>query len=130
MSGPDTGDRRAKAGFSLVELAMAIFILAFGVLGLATTTYNVTRQLTLAEVTTARAAAVQSVMERIHATVFDSIGAGGDTIGPMIVSWTVTSSTVQTKAVSIVTVGPGRASMSQGLSSAVSDTIMYNVLRP
>ena len=69
-------------------------------------------------------------MERIHATVFDSISEGGDTIGPMIVSWTVTSSTAQTKALSIVTVGPGRAYMSQGLSSAVSDRALYNVLRP
>ena len=120
----------SQAGFSLVELVMAIFVLAFGVVGLATTTFNVTRQLTLAEVTTARAAVVQSVMERIHATAFDSIGEGGDTIGPMMVSWTVTDSTAQTKALRIVTVGPGRASMSQSLSSAVSDTATYTVLRP
>ena len=55
MCAPDAVETRAKAGFSLVELVMAIFVLAFGVLGLATTTLFVTRQLTLSEVTTARA---------------------------------------------------------------------------
>ena len=62
MCTPDAVETRAKAGFSLVELIMAIFVLAFGVLGLATTTLFVTRQLTLSEVTTARAVAIQSVM--------------------------------------------------------------------
>lgn len=131
----DPGKTRAKSGFSMIELVMAIFVLAFGVLGLAETTLFVTRQLTLAEVTTARAVATQSVMERLHATVFDSIAEGGDTIGAMIVSWTVTANTVQSKALRIVTLGPGQASMSGGLStptlsSAVADTINYRVLRP
>ena len=87
MFAPDAGETPTKAGFSVVELVMAIFVLAFGVLGLATTTLFVTRQLTLSEVTTARAVAIQSVMERIHATPYDSIGAGGDTLGPMVISW-------------------------------------------
>ncbi len=135
MRTPDAVETRAKAGFSLVELVMAIFVLAFGVLGLATTTLFVTRQLTLSEVTTARAVAIQSVMERIHATPYDSIGAGGDTIGPMVISWSVTATTAQTKALRIVTVGPGLASISEGhptprLSNAVADTVVYRVLRP
>ena len=119
----------------MIELVMAIFVLAFGVVGLAETTLFVTRQLTLAEVTTARTAATRSVMERLHATVFDSIAEGGDTIGSMIVSWTVTANSQQSKALRIVTLGPGQASMSGGLStptlsSAVADTINYRVLRP
>ncbi len=135
MCQADPRKTRAKAGFSMIELVMAIFVLAFGVVGLAETTLFVTRQLTLAEVTTARAAATQSVMERLHATVFDSIAEGGDTIGSMIVSWTVTANTAQSKALRIVTLGPGQASMSGGLStptlsSAVTDTINYRVLRP
>ncbi len=135
MCAPDAVETRAKAGFSLVELVMAIFVLAFGVLGLATTTLFVTRQLTLSEVTTARAVAIQSVMERIRSTPYDSIGAGGDNIGPMVVSWSVTATTAQTKAVRIVTVGPGLASISEGqsipmLSNAVADTLLFRVLRP
>ena len=134
-SGPKAGAKRADAGFSLVELVMALFVLAFGVMGLATTTLFITRQLTLAEVTTSRVAAIQSVMERIRATPYDSIKAGGDTIGPLVVSWAPTVTTAQTKSVQIVAVGPGQASISETgstpmLSSAVTDTVMYRVLRP
>ena len=126
---------RADAGFSLVELIMALFVLAFGVVGLATTTLFITRQLTLAEVTTARAAALQSVMERIRATPFDSIGPGVDTIGPLVVSWATTVNTAQVKAVRIVAVGPGQAPISATqstpvLSNSVTDTVFYRVLRP
>ena len=134
MSGPKAGGVRADAGFSMVELIMALFVLAFGVIGLATTTLFITRQLTLAEVTTARVAVVQSVMERIRATPYDSISAGGDTIGPLVVSWTPLVTTPQTTAVRIVSVGPGAAvSASQSppmLSNAVADTVLYRVLRP
>ena len=126
---------RPDSGFSLVELIMALFVLAFGVMGLATTTLTITRQLTLAEVTTARVAAIQSVMERIRATPYDSIREGGDTIGPLVVSWAPTVSRPQTKVIRIVAVGPGQASISVTgsipmLSSAVVDTVMYNVLKP
>ena len=135
MRTPDVVETRAKAGFSLVELIMAIFVLAFGVLGLATTTLFVTRQLTLSEVTTARAVAIQSMMERIRSTPYNSISMGGDTIGPIVVSWAVTASTAQTTDVRIVTVGPGQVSLSEGqpipmLSNAVADTLMFMVLRP
>ncbi len=135
MSGSKAGDTWAEAGFSLVELVTSLIVLAFGVVGLATTTLFITRQLTLAEVTTARVTAIQSVMERIRATPYDSISAGGVTIGPLVVSWTATVNTAQVKAVRIVTVGPGLASMSQGqstpmLSSTVVDTVIYKVLKP
>ena len=135
MTGPESVDTLPRAGFSLVELVMSVLVLAFGVVGLATTTVFITRQLTMAEVTTARAVATRSVMERIRATPYDLIGPGGDTIGPMVVSWTVTDSTPQTKTLDIVTLGPGRVSASESqsapmLSGSVVDTLLYKVLRP
>ena len=135
MSGPKVSRMRTDAGFSLLELVMALFVLAFGVVGLATTTLFITRQLTVAEVTTERVAAIQSVMERIRATPYDSISEGGDTIGPLVLSWTPTVTRPQTKVVRIVAVGPGLASISESqstamLSSAVTDTVIYRVLRP
>ncbi len=82
-----------------------------------------------------RVAAVQSVMERIRATPYDSISEGGDTIGPLVVTWAPIVTTPQTTAIRIVSVGPGLASISDGvptptLSSVVADTIIYRVLRP
>ncbi len=126
---------RSRAGFSLLELVTSLMVLAFGVVGLATTTVFITGQLTLAEVATARAAASRSAMERIRATPYDAIGPGRDTIGPMVVSWTVTATTPQTTTLAVVILGPGQASISEGqsapiLSSAVADTLIYTVLRP
>lgn len=125
--------KRTDAGFSLVELIMAVVVLALGVVGLAGTTLNIMRQLTLAEATTARAAAHQSVIERMRALPFDSLAAGSDTIGPFTVSWTVVGSTGQTRSLRIVTVGPGQTFASGGslmLSSSVADTLTYRALRP
>ena len=135
MPGPESRDTRRTAGFSLLELVMSLVVLTFGVAGLATTSLFITRQLTLAEVTTARAAATRSAMERIRSTPFDSISSGGDTTANMKVTWTVTSTTPQTTTLDIVTLGPGLASMSPGrstpmLSSSVEDTLVYMVLRP
>ena len=135
MSPLEKGDDRARGGFSLVELVMALIVLAFGVLGLATTTLLITRELTLAQATTVRTAALQSVIERIRATPYDSVNAGADTIGPTTVSWTTSATTAQSKSVSIVSVGPGLASASASqptlmLSNSVADTILYVVLRP
>ena len=135
MSGPKSGDTRPRAGFSIIELVMALIVLAFGVVGLATTTLFITRQLTLAEVTTARATAARSVMERIRATPYNLIDSGGDTIGPMVISWTVTATTPQTTTLGIVTLGPGLTSISETqsaptLGASIADTLVYKVLRP
>ena len=135
MSGAKAAYTRADGGFSLVELVMSLIVLSFGVVGLASTTLSITRQLTLAEVTTARVTAIQSVMERIRVTPYDSLDVGGDTIGAMVVSWAATGSTPQDKVVRIVAVGPGVLSISAGqsssmLSNAVADTVVYRVLRP
>lgn len=124
---------RTDAGFSLVELIMAVVVLSIGVVGLAGTTMNIMRQLTLAEATTARAAALQSVVERLHALPFDSLGGGTDTMGRFSVSWTVVASTGQTRSLQIVTIGPGQTFASGGslmLSSSVADTFIYRALRP
>jgi len=135
MFGSELGKTRDEAGFSLVELVMAVVVLAFGVVGMATTTLFITRQLTLAEVTTARVTAIQSVMERIRTTPYDSICEGTDTMGAIVVSWSEMAHMDQTKSVRIVTMGPGLVSMSGGqstpmMSSTVADTVVYRMLRP
>lgn len=135
MFGSELGKTRDEAGFSLIELVMAVVVLAFGVVGMATTTLFITRQLTLAEVTTARVTAIQSVMERIRTTPYDSICEGTDTMGAIVVSWSEMAHMAQTKSVRIVTMGPGLVSMSEGqstpmMSSTVADTVIYRMLKP
>ena len=80
--GPDTGFASPRihrgAGFTMVEVIIAIVVLAVGVLGMAGTTAYIVRQITLADVMTERAVALQSVIERLQATPFASVGTGAD----------------------------------------------------
>lgn len=139
MTTPISRVARAKApirrdGFSLVELVVAIVILAFGVLGLAGTTAFVVRQITLADVNTERSAALQSVVEQIRATSFASVGTGSQTTGSYTVDWAVTDSTGQTKVVRVITTGPGLSKDTGAvvpmLTASVEDTFNMILLRP
>ena len=126
--------RSRRAGFSLVEVVIAIVILAFGVLGLAGTTMFVVRQVTLADVNTKRSAALQTVVERIRSTNFNSVGTGTETIGSYAVAWSVTDSTGTMKTVRVITTGPGlrkdSAAVVPMLGPGVRDTFTMIVLRP
>ena len=67
---PQSRDTRPRGGFSIIELVMALIVLAFGVVGLATTTLFITRQLTLAGVS----------LSSTPARVRDGIGRGARAI--------------------------------------------------
>ena len=118
-----------RAGFSLVEVIVALIVLTIGVLGLAGTTVLVVRQTTLAEVTTERSAALQSVIERLQSEDYATMSDGSETVGRFDVKWTVTPG-VRTKQVEIVTVGPGLTSASgvPALGTAVADTFQYRMM--
>ena len=125
MNTPD----RDRGGFSLVEVMIALVILTIGVLGLAATTMYVVRQTTLAEITTERSAAVQSVIEELRATDYDLLVSGSDSVGLFAVSWTVTAGN-RTKLVEIITTGPGLTSASgvPAIGASVSDTFEYRIM--
>ncbi len=121
-----------QAGFTIVEVIVAIVILAVGLMGMAGTTALVVRQVTLADVATQRAAALQSTIENLRATPFDNLVDGSDSVGVFDVSWSVTNPDGQWASVEIVTTGPGLTS-AQGefpiLSPSVPDTFTYRILR-
>lgn len=117
-----------EAGFSLIEVIMAVLILSIGLLGLAATTGFVIRQTTLSDVTTERAMARQSVVERIRALDMADITAGSATIENFDVTWTITDSDTYYRTVEVVTVGPGLGSSGGGmpmLRSSVADTFTF-----
>lgn len=123
---------RSRGGFTLVEIIVAVIVLAVGVLGLAGTTAYIVRQITLASVMTERSVALQTVIERLQAVPFDSVGTGSDSVGSFGVSWSSTSETSLSKLVTIVTSGPGVAKMGNNkfptLGSNVADTFQYRVI--
>jgi Tfp pilus assembly protein PilV len=117
----------------VVEVLVAIIILAFGLLGMAGTTALVVRQITLADISTDRSVAVQTALERLRAIPYDSVKTGSDSVGIFNVAWNVTAPTNQWKVVEIVTTGPGMGRGSGGfpmLVTSVPDTFTYRIVRP
>ena len=122
----------ARGGFSLVELIFAVVILAVGMLGLGGTTAYLTRQATVADLQTERAAAVTAALERLRSLDYDAVSSSIDSVGSYEVRVYVTTG-ASAKAISVVTTGPGLASDGTGmpiLTSAVADTFTYSLLRP
>jgi len=115
---------RRDAGFTLVELLVAVLILAVGLLGLAGTTGFVVRQTTLAEVTTERSMALQSAVEALRAQPYGSLGSGTADAGSIQVSWSVVSTGSNSTTLRVVTVGPGVATVGgiPTLNNQVADT--------
>jgi prepilin-type N-terminal cleavage/methylation domain-containing protein len=126
--------RPRRDGFTMVEVIVAMVVLAFGVLGLAGTTAYIVRQVTLADITTERAAALQTVVERIQAMDWDSVDTGIDSVGIYGVSWSSVALSTQLKEVTVITNGPGlRTSVDNPfpvLVGEVADTFSIKVIRP
>ncbi len=81
-----------RAGFSLIELMVAVLLLDVGVLALAATAAGVVRLTTAGgrEGSAALLAAARREALRVSACGVDSLGAAGaDTEGPFAVSWSV-----------------------------------------
>jgi len=122
-----------RRGFSLLEVVVAVVILAVGVLGLAGTTALVIRQIALSDLTTERAAALQSVIETLRATPFDRLVGGSDSVGVFSVRWSVEEARADWKTVRVLTTGPGLARTPRGfpvLSDEVVDSFTYRIVRP
>jgi prepilin-type N-terminal cleavage/methylation domain-containing protein len=99
--------RHRRAGFSMVEVIIAMVILAIGVLGLAGTTAYIVRNVSYGDLMTERAAAFQTVVDRVQSLPFDQVGSGSDSVGVFWVTWTSVLDGPQNKIVTIVTTGPG-----------------------
>jgi len=123
---------KSEAGFTLVELIVAVVILAIGIMGFLGTTTLLIRQTTDADLRTERVAARQSVIERLRALHYDSVMDGSTTEGRFTIQWTV-DETTRSKDLSVIVVGPGISSNSGGPPVMVpgkSDTTLYRLPRP
>jgi prepilin-type N-terminal cleavage/methylation domain-containing protein len=83
-----------RAGFTVVEVILAMVVLAVGLLGTAGTTLLLVSQTTLADVRTERAVALQGTIEGLRSIPFDSVSSGTDSIGAFEISWTVSSTSL------------------------------------
>lgn len=121
----------ARAGFTMVEIIIAIVILAIGLLGLAGSTGYFVRTVTLADLLTERTFASQTVIDRLQSLPYANVVDGTDTIGVFAVDWEAVDDGPQSKVLTVVTVGPGLSTGGMGnLAPAVADTFVFRVLRP
>ena len=88
---PLGGGRRA--GFTLVELLVAMMMFAVGMLALASTAASVTRMMGGAKRQTIAATVAQSRLERIRSSKCATLTSGADTVRGVISTWTVTAVT-------------------------------------
>ncbi len=119
-------------GFTLVELIVAVVILALGIMGFLGTTSLLVRQTTDADLRTERVAARQSVIERLRALPYDSVRPGSTVEGRFQLQWLVETNP-RSKRVDVITVGPGVASSPSGPPTMVptkADTVRYRLPRP
>ena len=115
-------------GFSLIEVVIALMVLTVGVLGMAGSTGQIVRQVTLADLITERSIAFQTIVERMQSLPYDSVDTGSDSIGIFEVTWSSVANSGQSKTVTIITTGPGLGAGQANDPQAV-DTFSFRVLR-
>jgi type IV pilus modification protein PilV len=81
----------ARAGFTLVELLVAMMVFAVGMLGLAATAASVTRMMGGAKRQTIAAAVAQSRLEKIRSSPCASLTSGSETVRGITNTWTITA---------------------------------------
>lgn len=118
-----------RAGFTVIEVIIAMVILTVGVLGLAGTTAFLVRQVTQADLMTERVAAFQTIIDRLQSLPYDSVTAGTDSVGIYAVAWTSVNNGSQNKTVTIITTGPGTRGAPPQNDPQVVDTFTFKVLR-
>lgn len=127
------GRLSSRAGFSLVEVIVAMLVLTVGLLGLAAGTGWMLRTVEMGELETTRSAALQSAVESLRAEPFGNLADGSETFGDYTVSWTLGLAGSQSQEVEFVVTGPGRVPAPEGgmptLEPGVSDTFHYQLLK-
>lgn len=128
------GDRvkvasRNRAGFSMVEVVIALMILTIGVLGMAGSTAFIIRQTTLADLITERSVAFQTIIDRLQSLPYDSVVNDQDSVGIFALRWTVTPDGPQSKIVRIWTRGPGMSGAPPTNNPVKVDSFDFRILR-
>ncbi len=122
----------SRAGFSLVEVVVAMLVLTVGLLGLAAGTGWVIRSVEVARIETARSTALQSGIEQVRGTPFDDLAPGSAVVGNYEVTWIEVESTNRSLLFEFAVVGPGvgpGGGTFAPILTDVSTSFQYRVIR-
>lgn len=124
-------DSPSANGFTLVEMMVAIVVLAIGILGMAATTGYLSTRVKVAATQTDRAAAVQHAAEILRARDFNAIAdlpqANAEQVGAFRVWWKVDQPAAHLKSIEVSTRGP--AYQANGSRSDVVQTVTIQISR-
>ena len=109
--------KRARRGFTLVELIIAIVILVVGVLGLASTAAVVMKQITASSMQTRAAMMAQSRLERLRSVPCAQMASGTATTNGVTETWRVTVNARTATLVDVVTWAEQRVNRSVTFTS-------------
>ncbi|KPK80137.1 MAG: hypothetical protein AMS25_10080 [Gemmatimonas sp. SM23_52] len=115
--------RSDERGISIVELLVAVALLAVVVVSLAAAGLYANRTLTRSRVQLESAQFLQSELERLHAVPYDSLQSGSRTAAKGTSTWTVSDSSVYSRILLITHYAP-----TEGVS--VWDTVVAYRLSP
>lgn len=120
----------SRAGFTIVEVLIAIVILAVGMLALATTSIFATTQVRVADLKTEQSLAVQQVVEQLRSIPYDDVVTraenSAEQVGSFEVWWTVAPQNRFLSEVVLYTKGPGYVN-GIGWNPAVRDTFVVEI---
>jgi type IV pilus assembly protein PilV len=109
--------KRARRGFTLVELIIAIVILVVGVLGLASTAAVVMKQITASSMQTRAAMMADSRLEQLRSVPCAQMAAGTATVNGVTETWRVTVNARTATLVDVVTWAERRVTRSVTFTS-------------
>ena len=116
---------RSRAGFSLIEVLVAIGIFSFAMLGLAIGAITITRSNKTSQSHTVATNVAQDKLEQLKASAFAAVGAGGD-VPPSVQgvaftrNWTVTNNTATFKQINVTVQWTDYTPHSLTISSAIA----------
>jgi prepilin-type N-terminal cleavage/methylation domain-containing protein len=120
-------------GFTLVEIMVAVVVLAVGMLAMAASTGYISAEVRNSTWSAQRTMAREQVIEQLRATPFDNISTNATAvaIGRYNVTWTVASvgGSNNLKQVLVIASGPAYR-LGRGAKSTVVDSVSVTMARP
>jgi len=121
-----------SAGFTLVEMMIAVVILVMGLVAVAQGSVLMINQVNVSDVRTERIVARQTAIERLRAMPFVSVAASNLTVGDFTMTWTVQSTATNSRLLQVITSGPGTQAGTSPpqVVATVVDTVQVRIVRP